>query len=283
MNLHPHPSRVAIGYSKKVKYTLIILTFLFLALFLLFPLSIIFGASFSKGFSGYWAAITDPYAVSAIKLTLITAAFVVPINTIFGLAAAWAITKFQFVGRQVLITLISLPFAVSPVVAGLTLVLLYGRNGWLGPWLAAHHIKIIYATPAIILATLFVTFPFVVGELIPTMEGQGSEDEQAALSLGATGWQTFWRVTLSNIKWALFYGIILCNARAMGEFGAVSVVSGHIQGQTNTLPLHIEILYDGYKPQAAFAVSTLLTALAILTLIAKPYFNWRNRSSRKFL
>jgi sulfate transport system permease protein len=225
----------------------------------------------------YLASFTDAHALAAIRLTFVTAAVCVPLNLVFGLAAAWAITKFRFPGKSVLITLIDLPFAVSPVISGLIFVLLFGMRGWLGPWLSSYGNQIIFATPGIILATLFVTFPFVARELIPLMQEQGSDEELAAVSLGASGWQTFWRVTLPNIKWALLYGVILCNARAMGEFGAVNVVSGRVRGKTNTMPLHVEILYNEYNFVAAFAVASLLALLGIVTLAAKSLVEWRVR------
>jgi sulfate transport system permease protein len=241
----------------------------FLALFLLLPLALILAQAFSKGWHAYLAALTDPTALAAVRLTVLVAAIAVPLNSLFGLAAAWAIAKFEFRGKQLLVTLIDLPFSVSPVISGLIYVLLFGMQGWLGPWLAVHDIKLIFAVPGIILATIFVTVPFVARELIPLMQAQGAEEEEAALVLGASGWQTFRHVTFPNIRWGLFYGVILCNARAMGEFGAVSVVSGHIRGLTNTLPLHVEILYNEYNGQAAFAVASLLTLLALVTLAAK--------------
>jgi sulfate/thiosulfate transport system permease protein len=235
----------------------------------------VFVEALSQGFGTYLQALVDPDALSAIKLTLIAAAFAVSLNLVFGVAAAWAIAKFEFRGKQFLITLIDLPFSVSPVVAGLIYVLIFGAQGWAGPWFAAHDLKVIFAVPGIVLATVFVTFPFIARELIPLMQEQGTEEEQAALSLGASGWQTFWRVTLPNIKWGLLYGVLLCNARAMGEFGAVSVVSGHIRGQTNTLPLHVEILYNEYNFAAAFAVASLLAGLALVTLALKSFLEWR--------
>ena len=246
----------------------------FFGLFLLLPLIAVFVEALRKGWSVYVAALVEPDAVSAIQLTLLTAAIAVPLNVVFGLAAAWAVTKFEFRGRQLLITLIDLPFSVSPVIAGLIFVLVFGAQGWIGPWLRENDIKIIFAVPGIVLATLFVTFPFVARELIPLMQVQGTEEEEAALTLGASGWQMFRRVTLPNIKWALIYGVILCNARAMGEFGAVSVVSGHIRGQTNTMPLHVEILYNEYQFAAAFAVASLLALLALVTLALKTYVEW---------
>ncbi len=247
----------------------------FLALFLLLPLVIVFGEAFSKGWQVYLAAITEPAAAHAIKLTLIAAVIAVPCNAIFGLAASWAIAKFQFRGRQFLITLIDLPIAVSPVIAGLSLMLIFGARGWWGEWLNDHDLQVMFAVPGIVLATIFITFPYVARELIPLMQQQGREAEEAALTLGASGWQTFICVTLPSVKWALLYGLILCNARAMGEFGAVSVVSGKIREQTNTMPLHIEILYNEYQFAAAFAVSSLLALLALITLVLKSSLEWR--------
>jgi sulfate transport system permease protein len=252
-----------------VKLSLIGLSVGFLTLFLFVPLLAVFVEALRKGIGAYLASLTDPAAVSAIRLTLLTVAIAVPLNLVFGLAASWAIAKFEFWGKSVLITLIDLPFAVSPVISGLIYILLFGMQGWLGPWLDAHNVQIIFAVPGIVLATIFVTFPFVAREVIPLMQEQGTEEEQAAITLGANGWQTFWRVTLPNVKWALLYGVILCNARAMGEFGAVSVVSGHIRGKTNTIPLHVEILYNEYNFVAAFAVASLLALLALVTLAAK--------------
>ncbi|MFY3079504.1 sulfate ABC transporter permease subunit CysW [Achromobacter xylosoxidans] len=259
-----------------VRGILLFLALGFLALFLLVPLAAVFYEAFRKGWQLYLEAIVEPDALAAISLTLVVAAIALPVNLVFGVAAAWAITKFQFRGKQFLITLIDLPFSVSPVVAGLVFVLLFGTQGWFGDWLQAHDLKIVYAVPGIILASLFVTFPFVARELIPLMQAQGSEEEQAALTLGASGWQIFWRVTLPNIKWGLLYGAILCNARAMGEFGAVSVVSGQIRGLTNTMTLHVEILYNEYQYSAAFAVASLLALLALVTLVAKNVIEWRN-------
>jgi sulfate/thiosulfate transport system permease protein len=258
-----------------VRWTLIAVALAFLALFLFVPLYAVFAQALEKGLAVYMASFREPDAQAAIRLTLLIAGIAVPLNLIFGLAAAWAIAKFDFAGKNVLITLIDLPLAVSPVVAGLIYVLLFGRNGLFGHWLQAHDVKIIFAVPGIVLATIFVTFPFVARELIPLMQAQGTEEEQAALVLGASGWQAFRRVTLPNIKWALLYGVILCNARAMGEFGAVSVVSGHIRGETNTLPLHVEILYNEYNFVAAFACASLLVMLALVTLAAKTYVEWR--------
>ena len=249
----------------------------FFALFLLLPLVVVFAEALRKGLAAYLAALADPDALSAIRLTLIAAAISVPLNLIFGLAAAWAIAKYEFRGKALLTTLIDLPFSVSPVIAGLIYVLVFGTQGWFGPWLAAHDIKIVFAVPGIVLATLFVTVPFVARELIPLMEAQGTEEEEAATVLGASGWQTFRHVTLPNIKWGLLYGVILSNARAMGEFGAVSVVSGHIRGLTNTMPLHVEILYNEYQFAAAFAVASLLALLALVTLALKVAIEWRAR------
>jgi sulfate transport system permease protein len=263
--------------SKLVKALLIGTSLAFLTLVLFVPLLAIFAEALRKGVGVFFASFTNPAALSAIWLTLLTAGICVPLNVAFGLAAAWAITKFQFRGKSILITLIDLPFAVSPVISGLIFILLFGMQGLLGPWLRGHDIQIIFAVPGIILATLFVTFPFVARELIPLMQEQGVEEELAAVSLGASGWQTFWRVTVPNIKWALLYGVILCNARAMGEFGAVSVVSGHVRGKTNTLPLHVEILYNEYNFAAAFAVASLLAVLALITLAAKTVVEWRVR------
>ena len=247
----------------------------YFVLFLLLPLFAVFAEALRKGFDAYVAALVEPDAMSAVQLTLLAAAIAVPLNLVFGLSAAWAIAKFQFPGKNLLITLIDLPFSVSPVVAGLVYVLVFGLQGWLGPWLKLHDIRIIFAVPAIVLATIFVTFPFIARELIPLMQAQGRDEEEAAISLGASGLQTFWRVTLPNVKWALLYGVILCNARAMGEFGAVSVVSGHIRGETNTMPLYVEILYNEYQFAAAFAVASLLALLALVTLVLKSYVEWR--------
>ena len=257
-----------------VQRGLIGVALLFMGLFLVLPLATVFAQALDQGVWAYVEALREPDAWSAIRLTLITAAIAVPFNLVFGLAAAWAIAKFEFRGKSLLITLIDLPFSVSPVVAGLVYVLLFGAQGWLGPWLQAHDIQIIFAVPGIVLATVFVTFPFIARELIPLMQAQGSDEEQAATVLGANGWQTFWHVTLPNIRWGLIYGVILCNARAMGEFGAVSVVSGHIRGQTNTMPLHVEILYNEYQSVAAFAVASLLALLALLTLLIKSAIEW---------
>jgi sulfate transport system permease protein len=260
-----------------VRRTLIALALVFMFLFLLLPLAAVFTEALRKGWVIYWEALQEPDAWSAIRLTLLTAAIAVPLNLVFGVAAAWAIAKYEFRGKSFLTTLVDLPFSVSPVVAGLIYVLVFGAQGWFGPWLQAHDIKIVFAVPGIVLATVFVTFPFIARELIPLMQAQGNEEEQAAIVLGASGWQTFWYVTLPNIKWGLIYGVILCNARAMGEFGAVSVVSGHIRGQTNTMPLHVEILYNEYQSVAAFAVASLLALLALVTLAIKSWVEWRHR------
>ncbi|MBC3871026.1 sulfate ABC transporter permease subunit CysW [Undibacterium oligocarboniphilum] len=263
-----------------VRVTLTLVALVFLTLFLFVPLAAVFSEALRKGWQAYLEAITEPDALSAIRLTLISAGIAVPLNLVFGVAAAWAIAKFEFRGKSVLLTLIDLPFSVSPVISGLVYVLLFGAQGWFGEWLRDHDIKILFAVPGIVLATIFVTFPFVARELIPLMQAQGSEEEEAALVLGASGWQTFWHVTLPNIKWGLLYGVILCNARAMGEFGAVSVVSGHIRGETNTMPLQVEILYNEYNFVAAFAVASLLTLLALLTLVLKTIVEWRTDESR---
>ena len=265
----------AITEAPWVRRTLIAVALGFLALFLLLPLLSVFVEALRKGVAAYFAAFGETETLSAIKLTLIAAAIAVPLNVVFGLCAAWAITKFEFRGKQFLITLIDLPFSVSPVVSGLVYVLIFGSKGWAQPWFGEHFGKVLFAVPGIVLATIFVTFPFIARELIPLMQEQGTEDEQAALSLGATGWQTFWRVTLPNIKWGLLYGVLLCNARAMGEFGAVSVVSGHIRGLTNTMPLQIEILYNEYQFVSAFAVASLLALLAMVTLALKSLLEWR--------
>lgn len=253
---------------------------LFLACFLLLPFVAVFVEALRNGFGTYVEAVREPDALAAIELTLLVAAIAVPLNLLFGVAAAWAVTKYSFRGKQFLITLIDLPFSVSPVVSGLIYVLIFGAQGWAGEWMSEHDFKIIFAVPGIVLATIFVTFPFVARELIPLMQEQGTDDEQAALSLGASGLQTFLRVTLPNIKWGLLYGVLLCNARAMGEFGAVSVVSGHIRGMTNTMPLHVEILYNEYNFAAAFAVASLLALLALLTLVLKSVLEWRLGSER---
>ena len=275
-----------------VRVVFMTIALLFVGCFLVLPLAAVFTEALRKGLGAYFKAFTDPDALSAIRLTLMTAAIAVPANLVFGVAASWCIAKFDFRGKSLLTTLIDLPFAVSPVISGLIYVLIFGLQGWLGPYLGAgdhpwfgewfnrQDIKIIFAVPGIVLATIFVTFPFVARELIPLMQSQGTDEECAAITLGASGWQTFWRVTVPNIKWGLFYGVILCNARAMGEFGAVSVVSGHIRGETNTMPLHIEILYNEYNYVAAFAVSSLLAMLALVTLVLKSFIEWRHAQSR---
>ena len=267
----------AVTEARPVRWGLTGVAVAFLGLFLVVPLIAVFAQACEKGAEAYWAAVTEPMALAAVRLTLMTAAIAVPLNVVFGLVAAWAIAKFDFVGKNVLITLIDLPFAVSPVISGLIFVLLFGAQGLLGPWLIGHGVRIIFAAPGIVLATIFVTFPFVARELIPLMQAQGKEEEEAAMVLGAGGWNTFLRVTLPNVKWGLLYGVILCNARAMGEFGAVSVVSGHIRGATNTLPLHVEILYNEYNFSAAFAVSSLLVLLALVTLVTKRFVEWKFR------
>lgn len=264
--------------SAWVRYTLIAVALGFMFLFLVLPLAAVFTEALRKGWQGYWEALREPDAWSAIRLTLITAAVAVPLNLVFGVAAAWCIAKYEFRGKSFLTTLIDLPFSVSPVVAGLIYVLVFGAQGWFGPWLMANDIKIVFAVPGIILVTMFITVPFIARELIPLMQSQGNDEEQAAIVLGATGWQTFWYVTLPNIKWGLIYGVILCNARAMGEFGAVSVVSGHIRGQTNTMPLHVEVLYNEYQSVAAFAVASLLALLALVTLVIKTVVEWRHEA-----
>jgi sulfate transport system permease protein len=266
----------AISEPAWIRWLLIGFALAYLSLFLFMPLAAVFTEGLRKGVHAYFAALSEPDALSSIKLTFIAAAIAVPLNLVFGVAAAWAIAKFEFRGKSILITLIDLPFAVSPVIAGLIYVLIFGLQGWFGGWLSDHDIKIIFAVPGIVLATLFVTFPFIARELIPLMQAQGKDEEEAALVLGASGWQMFWRVTLPNIKWGLLYGVVLCNARAMGEFGAVSVVSGHIRGLTNTMPLHVEILYNEYNYAAAFAVASLLALLALVTLAVKSYIEWQS-------
>ncbi|MCZ7484905.1 sulfate ABC transporter permease subunit CysW [Rhizobium rhizogenes] len=265
----PRPFRDPASESLPARLALITVAFLFLAAFLVLPLVSVFFEAFRKGGEAFWEAIVEPDALSAIRLTLLVAAISVPLNVVFGVAAAWAIAKFEFKGKAFLITLIDLPFSISPVISGLVYVILFSAHSVLGPWLKSYGIEILFAVPGIVLATIFVTFPFVARELIPLMQDQGNGDEEAAISLGASGWQTFWYVTLPNIKWGLLYGVLLCNARAMGEFGAVSVVSGHIRGETNTMPLHVEILYSEYNIGAAFAVATLLAGLALVTLVLK--------------
>jgi sulfate transport system permease protein len=281
--LRSNPSRqlngrpVALAESTGLRWALTLTALTFLTLFLFVPLAAVFSQALEQGWRLYWAAITEPDALAAIKLTAITAIFVLPLNVIFGVAAAWAITRSEFRGKQALITLIDLPFAVSPVISGLIFVLLFGAQGFFGQWLADRDLKVIFAAPGIWLATLFVTAPFVARELIPLMQEQGAEEELAAVGLGASGWQTFWRITLPKIKWGLLYGAILLNARAIGEFGAVSVVSGHVRGETNTAPLHVEILYNEYSFSAAFAVASVLAMLALVTLAAKSLVEWRSQ------
>ena len=266
--------------ARWVRWTLTGVALVFLAFFLVLPLAAVFAEALRKGIGAYFSAFADADALASVRLTLVAALVSVPANVVFGVAAAWCIAKYSFRGKSLLITLIDLPFAVSPVISGLIYVLVFGAQGWFGPWLIEHDYKVIFAVPGIVLATTFVTFPFVARELIPLMQAQGSEEEYAAITLGANGWQTFWRVTLPNIRWGLLYGVILCNARAMGEFGAVSVVSGHIRGETNTLPLHVEILYNEYNFVGAFAVASLLALLALVTLVLKSVVEWRHARSR---
>lgn len=275
------PEKLSTTEPRWVRWLLTGIALSFILLFLVLPLAAVFTEALRKGLDAYLEGLREPDAWAAIKLTLITAAIAVPLNLVFGVAAAWCIAKYNFKGKAFLITLIDLPFSISPVVAGLMYVLVFGAHGWLGPWLAAHDIKIIFAVPGIVLATVFVTFPFIARELIPLMQAQGNDEEQAAIVLGASGWQTFWKVTLPNIKWGLLYGVILCNARAMGEFGAVSVVSGHIRGQTNTIPLHVEILYNEYQSVAAFAAASLLALLALVTLVIKTIAEWKHEQQMK--
>lgn len=275
VNALPASAAPAVTESAFVKRLLIGTSVLFLGAFLLVPLGCVFAAAFGQGVAAYAASFHDPDTLSAIRLTLLAAIIAVPCNVVFGVTAAWAIGKFEFFGKSFLIALIDLPFSISPVVAGLTYVLLFGSQGWFGGWLSAHNVQIIFAVPGIVLATIFVTFPFVARELLPTIASQGNDEEEAALTLGANGWQTFLKVTLPNMKWALLYGVILCNARAMGEFGAVSVVSGHIRGLTNTMPLQIEVLYNDYQFVPAFAVASLLALLALATLVVKSVVEWR--------
>jgi sulfate transport system permease protein len=277
----PHLLPRATHEAVWVRWLLTGIALLFVGFFLVLPLAAVFTEALRRGVGAYFASFQDADALAAIRLTLLAAAIAVPCNLVFGVAAAWAIAKFDFRGKSLLTTLIDLPFAVSPVIAGLIYVLIFGLQGWLGPWLLDHNLKVIFAVPGIVLATIFVTFPFVARELIPLMQAQGNDEEYAAMTLGASGWQTFRRVTLPNIKWGLFYGIILCNARAMGEFGAVSVVSGHIRGVTNTMPLHIEILYNEYNFVAAFAVASLLVLLAIVTLVLKTFIEWKYHQARR--
>lgn len=278
----PHsPQRVATTEPRWIRWTLISLALVFLGFFLFIPLISVFTEALQKGMSAYFEALAEPDAIIAIQLTLLAALIAIPINLVFGISAAWAIAKFDFRGKSLLITLIDLPFSVSPVIAGLLYVLIFGLQGWFGEWLSAHDFKIIFAVPGIVLATIFVTFPFVARELIPLMQAQGSEEEEAAIVLGASGLQTFLKVTLPNIKWGLLHGVILSNARAMGEFGAVSVVSGHIRGQTNTIPLHVEILYNEYNFVAAFAVASILAFLALITLVLKTFVEWKAERDRR--
>ncbi|MCA0433334.1 MAG: sulfate ABC transporter permease subunit CysW [Proteobacteria bacterium] len=274
----PSKTGSEIGESFAVKLVLIAIAVAFLAAVLLLPLVVVFMEGFRKGAENFFAAFSDPDTLSAVRLTLLVAAIAVPFNIVFGLAASWAIAKFNFKGKNLLLTLIDLPFSISPVISGLVFILLFSAHGWFGPWLKANNVEIIFATPGIVLATVFVTFPFVARELIPLMQSQGTTEEEAALTLGASGWYTFFYVTLPNIRWALLYGVLLCNARAMGEFGAVSVVSGHIRGLTNTMPLQIEILYNEYNFTAAFAVASLLAGLALVTLVIKSLLEWRYAS-----
>ena len=264
-----------------MRWGLTLLALAALGVFIVLPLAAVFVQAFAKGVPAYLAAIREPDTLSAIRLSLLTAGISVPLNLIFGVAAAWAIARFQFKGKSVLVTLIDIPFAVSPVVSGLIFVLIFGTQGWFGDWLSDHDIRIVFAVPGIILATTFVTFPFVARELIPLMQSQGSDEEEAALTLGATGWQMFFKITLPNIRWGLLYGVVLCTARALGEFGAVSVVSGHIRGQTNTLPLHVEILYNEYNYSGAFAVASLLSVIAVITLTLKKFLEWKTKEGAK--
>ncbi len=266
-----------------VRCLLVCVALAFIGLFILLPVVAVFVEALRNGWEEYLESIQEPYAIAAIKLTLLVAAIAVPLNVMFGIAASWAIAKFEFRGKQLLITFIDLPFSVSPVISGVIYVLLFGSHSLLGKWLIEHDIEIIFAVPGLVIATIFVTFPFVARELIPLMQEQGTEEEEAAILLGASGWSTFWHVTLPNIKWGLLYGVLLCNARAMGEFGAVSVVSGHIKGETNTIPLHVEILYNEYNFVAAFAVASILTLLALLTLLLKTYIEWRHKQSEFIL
>jgi sulfate transport system permease protein len=274
----PHRARRTVASPPLVRWLLIGGALAFLGVFLVVPLVAVFTYALQKGVGAYLATLSDPETLSAIRLTLLAAAIAVPLNLVFGLSAAWLIAHFRFRGRDVLLTLIDLPFSVSPVIAGLVFVLLFGRQGWFGPWLAERDLHIIFAVPGIVLATVFVTFPFVVREVLPVMQAQGQDEEEAALSLGAGGWRTFWHVTLPKVKWGVLYGVLLCNARAMGEFGAVSVVSGHVRGVTNTLPLHAEILYNEYNLAGAFSVASLLTVLALITLAIKKYVEWRAKA-----
>jgi sulfate transport system permease protein len=275
------PQQQALQDPDWVRWSLIAIAVCFISLFICLPLALVIFQAFSKGVAAYWSALSQVDTLAAINLTLLVAFITVPLNTVFGVAAAWAITRFDFPGKSLLTTLIDLPFSVSPVISGLIFVLLFGAEGWFGEWLMAHDVKIIFAVPGIILATLFVTFPFVARQLIPLMQEMGNQEEEAALSLGASGWKTFWAVTIPNIKWALLYGVLLCNARAMGEFGAVSVVSGHIRGLTNTLPLNVEVNYNDYNVVGAFSSASILAALAIVTLILKTALEWKQGNMQK--
>lgn len=271
----------ATSEPKWVKWLLVSIVLVFLGLFLVLPLTVVLYGAFEQGIQVWWQAIVDPDALAAIRLTLLVLLIVVPVNAIFGVAIAWAVAKFEFKGKTLLISLIDMPFAISPVVVGLIFVIFFGSHGWLGPWLAEHDLKVIFAVPGIVIVIMFGTLPFVARELIPLMQQQGKEEEEASLTLGASGWKTFWRVTLPNIKWGLIYGVVLCNARAMGEFGAVAIVSGRIRGETNTMPLHIEVLYNEYMFTAAFAVSSLLTGLALVTIVLKSYVEYKDERKHK--
>lgn len=271
----------ATAEPKWIKWLLVSIVLVFLGLFLVLPLTVVLYGAFEQGLQVWWQAIIDPDALAAIRLTLLVLLIVVPVNAIFGVAIAWAIAKFEFRGKTLLISLIDMPFAISPVVVGLIFVIFFGSHGWLGPWLAEHDLKVIFAVPGIVIVIMFGTLPFVARELIPLMQQQGKEEEEASLTLGASGWKTFWRVTLPNIKWGLIYGVVLCNARAMGEFGAVAIVSGRIRGETNTMPLHIEVLYNEYMFTAAFAVSSLLTGLALVTIVLKSYVEYKDERKHK--
>lgn len=271
----------ATSEPKWIKLLLVSIVLVFLGLFLVLPLTVVLYGAFEQGLQVWWQAIVDPDALAAIRLTLLVLLIVVPVNAIFGVAIAWAIAKFEFRGKTLLISLIDMPFAISPVVVGLIFVIFFGSHGWLGPWLAEHDLKVIFAVPGIVIVIMFGTLPFVARELIPLMQQQGKEEEEASLTLGASGWKTFWRVTLPNIKWGLIYGVVLCNARAMGEFGAVAIVSGRIRGETNTMPLHIEVLYNEYMFTAAFAVSSLLTGLALITIVLKSYVEYKDERKHK--
>lgn len=274
-------ARKATTEPRWVRYSLISIVLLFLSVFLLLPLAVVLFGAFEAGLAVWWQAVSEPDAVAAIKLTLFVLLIVVPLNAVFGVAIAWAVAKFEFRGKTLLVSIIDMPFAISPVVVGLIFVIFFGSHGWLGPWLQQHDMKVIFAVPGIVIVILFGTLPFVARELIPLMQQQGKEEEEASLTLGASGWKTFWHVTLPNIKWGLIYGVVLCNARAMGEFGAVAVVSGRIRGETNTMPLHIEVLYNEYMFTAAFAVSSLLTALALVTIVIKSYVEYRDERKHK--